>query len=229
MRAWLAELELNGFVILRGFLPVDLVRGMRRQLAPILEGELARTEKGDTLALRGPRRLSFDVGRYAELLGGPLADDRFRRHPVIEELAAAVLGPRESWGRGWTRCECCWSGSAHMGWHTDQVADETPRPDALNRTVRLAYNIPLTDWTADNGAMEILPGSHRLPWSVSIHNVADVAHLYPARPDLRVGDALLRDGHALHRGTPNRTAEPRAMLDQTYRSAKSPAGQAARS
>jgi hypothetical protein len=31
------------------------------------------------------------------------------------------------------------------------------------------------------------------------------------------GDALLRDGNGLHRGTPNLTDEPRPMLDQTYK------------
>jgi ectoine hydroxylase-related dioxygenase (phytanoyl-CoA dioxygenase family) len=109
-----------------------------------------------------------------------------------------------------------------MGWHSDQGLDETPDPEAPNHTVRVTYNIPLTDWTADNGAMELLPGSHRQPWSFTSHNAAGIAHLWPVRPDLRVGDALVRDGHCLHRGTPNLTDEPRPMLDQTYRTAKAP-------
>jgi len=31
---------------------------------------------------------------------------------------------------------------------------------------------------------------------------------------------MLRDGNTLHRGAPNLTETPRAMLDQTYRVAK---------
>ena len=34
---------------------------------------------------------------------------------------------------------------------------------------------------------------------------------------LHRGDAILRDGNGLHRGTPNQSAEPRILLDQTYR------------
>jgi hypothetical protein len=34
---------------------------------------------------------------------------------------------------------------------------------------------------------------------------------------------MLRDGNTLHRGAPNLTDTPRAMLDQTYRTAKAPA------
>jgi len=34
------------------------------------------------------------------------------------------------------------------------------------------------------------------------------------------GDVILRDGNTLHRGVPNWTDVPRAMLDQTYRTAK---------
>jgi hypothetical protein len=44
--------------------------------------------------------------------------------------------------------------------------------------------------------------------------------VYGVRPDLRRGDAMLRDGNTLHRGAPNLTDTPRAMLDQTYRTAK---------
>jgi hypothetical protein len=217
---WLREFRLNGFVILRGFLPVDYVEELWGQLLPLARGEKEKGDRGDTPNKRGPNRYSFDVGMYAKLLGGALADARYLANPVIEELVEAILGPRETWGRGWSRIECAFKGSEHMGWHSDQVLDETADPNAPNRTVRVTYNIPLVDFNWANGATEFIPGTHVQPRSVLNDALLDIPNVYSARPDLCRGDAMLRDGNTLHRGAPNLTDTPRAMLDQTYRTAK---------
>ena len=88
---WLYELRLNGFVILRNFLPVDLVASMRTQFEPILLGETMRVREGDAAMLRGNERLSFDLVPYIDRLKGPLDHDLYRRNPVIEELVTEVL------------------------------------------------------------------------------------------------------------------------------------------
>ena len=221
---WIKELKLNGFVILRGFLDPAYVEALWEQLLPILRGEKEKGDRGESPNKRGPNRYSFDVSVYAKLLGGPLADDRYLRNPAIEEMVEALLGPKESFGRGWSRIECAWKGSEYMGWHSDQVYDETPDPDAPNRTVRVTYNIPLVDFTWANGATEFVPGSHLQPRRFLDATFLDVPHVYSVPPLLRRGDAILRDGNTLHRGAPNLTDVPRAMLDQTYRTAKAGAG-----
>lgn len=217
---WLREFRLNGFVILRGFLPASYVEALWEQVLPLIRGEREKGDRGDSPNKRGANRYSFDVGVYADLLGGPLADPRYRAHPDVEDLVQEILGPRASWGRGWSRVECAWEGSEYMGWHSDQVFDETPDPHAQNRTVRVTYNIPLVDFTWANGATEFVPGTHLQPRAVVDVGLLDIPNVYGVRPDLRRGDALLRDGNTLHRGAPNLTATPRAMLDQTYRAAK---------
>src|SRR5262245_45568609 len=154
-------------------------------------------------------------------MGGPLADPRYRKHPVIEELVGEILGSTGPWQRGWSQVECCYKGSEYMSWHSDQMAEDTPDPDAPNRTVRVTYNIPLVDFTRENGGTEFLPGSHLQPrnfLSTSFQNIA----VYPVLPPLRRGDALLRDGNTLHRGIPNLLERPRPMLDQTYRTVTCP-------
>lgn len=217
---WLKEFRLNGFVILRSFLPADYVETLAAQMNPILQGEYERAQRGESNALRGPHRLSFDVGRYAELLGGALADPRYRRNPEIEEMVESILGSRGSWGYGWSRVEAAWKGSDYMGWHSDQVFDETPEPASPNRTVRVTFNIPITEFTWANGATEYVPGSHVQPRSFLNDGFLDVANLYSVQPHLRLGDCVLRDGNGLHRGAPNLTPNVRAMLDQTYRTSK---------
>ena len=213
---WLKELQLNGFVILRNFLPVDFVVELHDQLLPLLKGEYTKAVAGGFERGRAPGRLAIDLERYAELLGGPLADERYRRNPLIEELVDAVLGAG-GWRRGWSLVEAVWKGSAFMSWHSDQTLEETPDPDGPHEPVRLTYNIPLIDTTWAVGATEFLPGSHTQPRSFLNQTFHDVAQVYPVRPLLRRGDAMLRDGNGLHRGTPNLTDDPRPMLDQTYK------------
>jgi hypothetical protein len=216
---WLREFHLNGFLVLRDFLPVDLVQAMHDQLLPLARGEYERIQREGLQRLRAPGRLSLDVGRYADLLGGPLADPLYRNNPVVEEMALALLGPAGTWGRGWSQVECAFPGCGYMTWHPDQTPDETPAQAGPHRTVRLTFNIPLVEFTWANGAMEVLPSTHLLPHAFVDGGVQDIAHLYPVRLDLALGDAVLRDGNGLHRGTPNVSDAPRFMLDQTYRTA----------
>jgi ectoine hydroxylase-related dioxygenase (phytanoyl-CoA dioxygenase family) len=213
---WLREFQLNGFVVLRNFLPADFVAAMADELKPLLDAEYEKAKRDSFARGRGPGRLALHVGPYADLMRGALADHRYRQHPVVEELVGAILGEKQ-WKRGWTQVEACWPGSAFMGWHSDQEPEDTPDMDAPHATIRVTYNIPLVDFTWANGATEFIPGSHRLPRSFHMDSVTDVAHIYPVLLTLQRGDAVLRDGNALHRGTPNLTDEVRPMLDQTYK------------
>ena len=102
---WLREFRLNSFVVLRNFIPPERVRDMCDQILPLVRGEYERAVAGQAQTLRGPGRLSTDVGRYADLLGGPLADDTYRHNPIVEELvartlrkAALVAGSPGAWG-----------------------------------------------------------------------------------------------------------------------------------
>ena len=63
---WLYELRLNGFILFRNFLPLDLIEAMREQFHPLYSGEMARVTAGDTSSLRGRNRMSFDIAYYVE-------------------------------------------------------------------------------------------------------------------------------------------------------------------
>jgi Phytanoyl-CoA dioxygenase (PhyH) len=211
---WLYELRLNGFVILRNFLPRDLIEAMHEQFRPIFGGERARLEQGDTSSLRGRNRMSFDIRPYVDRLKGPLDDDRFRRNPVIEEMVTEVLG---TWRYGVTKAECPFKDSDLMAWHPDVPNDRPRDPADPVRPVRLTFNVPLVEVIDANGPMEVIPGSHRMHHFGCQNFLYRIAGLYPVKILLGRGDAMLRDGNLLHRGTTNLTDEPRILLDQTYR------------
>ncbi len=210
----LREFRLNGFVILRDLLPRELVAQMYEDLAPVLATEYRNTQIGESKAVRGPHRIAFDVTRYCDMLKDTLGNALYRNNPVVEELLGDILG---RWRVGWTQVECCWKGSEYMGWHSDQTLEETPDPERQEETVRATFNIPLVDFSWCTGPIEFLPGSHLQSRSFLAYSFVQVPHVYPVAPQLRPGDALLRDGNLLHRGTPNLTDRPRPMLDQTYK------------
>lgn len=212
-RAWIREFELNGFVILRGFLSRDVVHRMHEQLMPLLEAEYRKAVADDWSRGRSSGRLALRLEQYVRLPIGPLRDPCFSANPIIEELVDELLGGGQ-WKRGWTNVEACWKGSEYMDWHPDQAPGHGDAQDQPNETVRVTYNIPLVDFTWKTGAMELLPATHRTPrnWG----GPREVANLYPHLLRLDRGDALLRDGNIFHRGTPNLSDAPRPMLDQTY-------------
>ena len=194
---WVREFQLNGFVVLRNFLPRDLVDGMRDQLTPLLEAEHAKALADDWGQGRSEGRLALHLEKYVGLPLGPLRDERYSRNPVIEDLVNEILGEGQ-WKRGWTTVEACWPGSRHMAWHSDQMPGHADDPDRANETIRVTFNIPLVEFGWRTGAMEVLPATHRLP-----HNwrgLDGVSNIYPHLLRLDPGDAVLRDGNILHRG-----------------------------
>jgi len=200
--------------VLRNFLPVDFVLAMREELTPLLDAEYAKSSKDGFAEGRAYGRPGLHLEHYASLWKGALADDRYQRNLVIEELVDATLGA-DGWERGWTLVEAAWKGSAFMQWHSDVKPEEAPDPRQRHETVRVTYNVPLVDFNWESGAMEVLPGSHRLPRDFG--DVVGVSNIYPYRLRLDLGDAVFRDGNILHRGTPNLGGRVRPMLDQTYK------------
>jgi ectoine hydroxylase-related dioxygenase (phytanoyl-CoA dioxygenase family) len=84
----------------------------------------------------------------------------------------------------------------------------------------LVINLPLVDVSAENGATEIWPGTHRDP-TISIHDAIELTeeHLAkwrasnpPIQPNVTAGSVLIRDMRLWHAGMPNHTDVPRPMI-----------------
>ena len=73
----------------------------------------------------------------------------------------------------------------------------------------VTVSFPLVDVHEENGPIEIIRGSHKL-------SREDALRSKPEKFLLKKGDVLLRSPLALHRGTPNRTDEPRPMVVMGY-------------
>jgi hypothetical protein len=100
-------------------------------------------------------------------------------------------------------CNLNLPGSAPQNDHVDGYASQP----------FLVVNVAAVDTNLDNGAMEILRGTHRADskyWQLLL------ARPQRVRLPMRQGDVLIRSSTLWHRGMPNRTNKPRPMLAFTW-------------
>lgn len=176
-------------------------------------------------------RDTHDLLRYCETMGGnpretghlqqgppPFADYVFAdvaMNDHVNAMARAVFGarPRLTFYNGNTNCP----GSTRQRLHMDGVHSTAPG-EPVPPTAAMVVNVPPGPTGADNGAIELWPGSHR----VRVHG----KHNYvptdaeeerrrvrgPVNPHTRPGDILIRDALLWHRGVPNNSNRPRHMI-----------------
>lgn len=79
----------------------------------------------------------------------------------------------------------------------------------------LAVNFPLVEVTADNGPFEMARGTHVMSREEGLVKVR-AGEIPMEQFYMQPGDVMIRSPLALHRGTPNRTAQPRPMIVMGY-------------
>lgn len=133
------------------------------------------------------------------------------RHPVVLELRQRLLGADMV-------CSSCTAitllpGHAGMAWHVDYPywSIEAPYPTWDVAAYALWM---LDDFTEENGATGIIPGSHRRPFPPQF----DSDH-WPADATMatgRKGSVLLAKGPYWHTARPNRSSAPRSGVMISY-------------
>jgi hypothetical protein len=120
---------------------------------------------------------------------------------VIRELAGAPLRLPN------VGCNFNLPGSVTQHWHMD-------RP--YTRSFLIA-NVAVVDTDLQNGAIDVIPGSHRRfykYWRFALERAAN--RLPSRRVPLQRGDVLVRTSSLWHRGMPNHTTVARPMLAFTW-------------
>ena len=87
----------------------------------------------------------------------------------------------------------------------------------------LIVNIAVVDTDLFNGAIDVLPGTHRRFvkfWQYALQR----KYRLTTRLPLQRGDVLVRKSTPWHRGMPNKSATPRAMMSFTFGEAIAPDG-----
>jgi ectoine hydroxylase-related dioxygenase (phytanoyl-CoA dioxygenase family) len=200
IRAFADAVLRDGFCVLREHFSKDTLNNWREAFTPLLEKHIAREGH---LENRGAARyyvtLPFtepfsdpsifedeDVLAIVELLAG--------EDPVMVQLAT----------------DTPLIGSDYQEIHRDtpplfpETGQETP-------PFQLAVNFPLVDVTIENGPFEVARGTHMMSKEEGLR-LLESGEVKIEPVTMRLGDVIIRDVRGLHRGTPNRTTEPRPMV-----------------
>ena len=102
-------------------------------------------------------------------------------------------------------------GSDFQGWHADTPLLFPETNDHDTPSFQIAVNFPLVDVTDENGPLETTYGTHRMSKAKVMEDIA-AGRLETHRETMALGDVMIRDVRAVHRGTPNRTEEARPMV-----------------
>lgn len=204
IRAFVESVLERGDCVLPEHWPRATLDRWRDELRPLLDAHIAR-ERGRTH--RGAAR------HYVTLpFREPFADPAIFEDDDVLAIVAGLVG------EGAVLCQLATDtpmlGSDYQDVHRDapplfpEWGRETP-------PFQLAVNFPLVDVTMENGPIEIARGTHMIPKAEALQRIerGEIA-LEPV--PMKLGDVMIRDVRHLHRGTPNRTSEPRPMVVLGY-------------
>jgi len=192
----LDHLLAQGYVILAEVIGPDTVAEVRRQLDPYLQG-------------RYPGRNDFE-GLHSERVYGLLD-----KAPVVAELVAhpQVLALLDQVMEPQYLLSACLAiqlnpGETCQTWHYDDAFVSMPKP----RPWYFASAIwAIDEFTADNGATEIIPGSHR--WGDEAVEGRPAETVVAEMPP---GSVVVFLGTTLHRGGANHTTVKRLAISPQY-------------
>ncbi|HYP14207.1 MAG TPA: phytanoyl-CoA dioxygenase family protein [Bryobacteraceae bacterium] len=197
------SLEQQGYVVLKNFIQPELLIELRSAVDQLfqLEGEAAGSEFRQE---PGSRRLANLVAK-----GGVF--ERLVAMPAVLEYIQCVIGPNFKLSSLNARSANTQSDSLQP-LHADVGAVADEKGYWVCNTVWM-----LDEFTEENGALRVVPGSHkwrRLPKE-------ELCDPYASHPEERLvtaeaGTLVVMNAHMWHGGTANKTVRPRTALHGFY-------------
>lgn len=191
----------DSLVLLRDHFDPERLKRWREAFEPLLAVHIA-LERNDPN--RGSQRF------YVTLpFSGVFADPAVFEDPDVLAIVERVAGPDP------VMCQLATDtpldGSDYQEWHGDTPLLFPETGDNDTPSFQIAVNFPLVDVTDENGPFETTYGTHRMAKDAVMAGLASGA-IAQHRLKMALGDLMIRDVRAVHRGTPNRTPTPRPMV-----------------
>jgi hypothetical protein len=193
----LEQLDELGFVVIEHAVAADVLDRIREELEPWL-GEHAHLGRNDFEGFR--------TNRVYGLLAKAPSEAALVLHPRVLALLDALLLPNH-----------LLSGNLVINLLAGETAQQVHFDDGFYRIARPRRPVSIStvwaidDFTADNGATEVIPGSHR--WGEDAP-ATDDPRLVPV--EMPAGSVVVFSGTLWHRGGANRTARPRLAISPQY-------------
>jgi hypothetical protein len=202
----ITEIRDKGYCILREHFARPVIDACRDAFWPVL---LAYLKACGHEPNRGPHRhflpMPFEPPCFAP--------DFFFDNEVLS-IVRGVMDDRvvaDQWG-----CDVPLRGSDYQGVHADyQRPLFSEAPDLSLPPYVLVVSFGLVRITLENGPIEIASCTHRMPRKEALSAVESAAIGMQPVP-LGIGDVLIRNPWALHRGSPNTSETPRAVVSVRY-------------
>lgn len=190
----------DGFCVLRDHFSKNKIAQWRESCLPLLYRQI-ELEGGKTS--RGSNR--YYVTFPFQM---PFADPEFFEDPDILAIVEILAG------KNFVMCQLA-SDTPMLGSEFQDIHRDCPPlfPETGSETpmYQLALNFPLVDVTAENGPLEIIRGTHMMSRDEGM-KLVDRGEKEIETVFMKAGDLMIRDVRTLHRGTPNKTIEPRPMV-----------------
>jgi ectoine hydroxylase-related dioxygenase (phytanoyl-CoA dioxygenase family) len=134
-----------------------------------------------------------------------------KEHPVVLAAADHLLGRAFRIGDPHGRNPL--PGYGQQGLHADSMPRATVEPYLVLTTIWM-----LDDFTADNGATRLVPGSHRLLRPIA-KRLGQPGARHPSETTVtgKAGTVLILNGHTWHSGTRNASKGPRRAVQMVAR------------
>jgi ectoine hydroxylase-related dioxygenase (phytanoyl-CoA dioxygenase family) len=197
LAADLANYHRDGYVVLTRAVGTDTLDAIRTDLAPFLD-ESKRLGRNDFEGFR--------TNRVYALLAKAPSVALLVEHPWVLTLLDRLL--QASYLLSANLAINLWPGETAQQLHYDDGFYPIPRP---RPAISVSTVWAIDDFTTENGATEIIPGSHR--WGDE-SPTEDDPRLVPV--EMPAGSVVVFAGTLWHRGGANRTDAPRLAITPQY-------------
>jgi hypothetical protein len=195
------RLDRDGYVPLPGVLSVGQLTAIRARLAELLAAE------GDQAGLEVHQEAGAD--RLADLINkGPM----FQACVTDSRVLACIAHVLGDFKLSSLNFRAALPGHGHQPLHADWGGPVPPDGYQVCNSIWL-----LDDFTADNGATRVVPGSHRYDRPAR-ESLPDPAAAHPDEVQLiaPAGTVVVFNSHLWHGGTLNRSDRPRRALHSYF-------------
>lgn len=213
------NLKIKGFVVIEDVFDETQLETLRTRFSSLLDAYVEKTDPN-----RGASRYGMPLP-FEE----PFASTTLVANPIILQVIRSILG--DDVVCSFFASDTALSGSDYQQAHSD-VPPLFPEDNISLPPFCYVVNIPLVDFRPDNGPTEIWPyGTHLVgdPGVVPIPDFTRIKELResplgrfteeemePRQVITPAGSVVIRDIRMWHRGTPNRSKEPRPMMAMVY-------------
>jgi phytanoyl-CoA dioxygenase PhyH len=193
------EAVTDGLCVLPGHIPLEKLDRWHEEFTPLLDEHVRR--EGE-LQNRGSQRFYVTLP-FIE----PFADEEIFADPDVLAIVENLVG--KDFTMVQLATDTPLKGSEYQVLHRDtpplfpELSQETP-------AFQLAVNFPLVDVTAENGPLETTFGTHMMAKEDALRKI-EAGEIKIEALTMKRGDLMIRDVRGVHRGTPNKTDEPRPM------------------